>query len=209
MAKYRIIGDVHGKLADYAKICQSTERYNDSFGEDLRTIQIGDMGFEYGYLACVNPDRHTFFGGDHDNYDVIDDVANYLGDFGEIEPGLFFVRGAASIDKHLRMESVSWWRDEELTTERMYQAFESYSNFKPRVVLTHDCPDVARDHMLESMPAGWPKISTKTGQFLQRLFEVHKPELWVFGHWHKNCSFQIEGVTFTCLGELQTLDIEV
>ena len=88
----RVIGDVHGKYVPYSKICREAEQ------KGLHTLQLGDMGFSYGHFKHFGfePEKHFFFGGNHDNYDTINNYPNNIGDFGQREyPGgsFFFVRG--------------------------------------------------------------------------------------------------------------------
>jgi hypothetical protein len=43
---------------------------------------------------------------------------------------------------------------------------------------------------------------------LEELFNIHKPELWVFGHYHVSRTVEEQGTRFVCLNELETLDVE-
>jgi UDP-2,3-diacylglucosamine pyrophosphatase LpxH len=52
----------------------------------------------------------------------------------------------------------------------------------------------------------WDK--SKTRQALDRMFEIHKPKLWIHGHHHMNLMRDIEGTRFVCLDELSFIDIE-
>jgi hypothetical protein len=42
----------------------------------------------------------------------------------------------------------------------------------------------------------------------QRMFEAHKPKLWIHGHWHVSRMNMYEGTVFICLPELGTIDID-
>jgi hypothetical protein len=203
----RIIGDVHGKYIPYAKICKDAEL------KGLHTLQIGDMGFNFGHFKHfgLEPDKHFFFGGNHDNYDTIKDCPNNIGDFGLV-PGysdFFFVRGAYSIDKAYRVEGRDWWAEEELDMSLCYKALEEYKSKRPDTMITHDCPDCSRDWMIKhKLSMSSRTINTRTGQILQAMFEYHQPRIWIFGHWHQDVSFDIQGTKFICLDELSHLDLE-
>lgn len=77
-------------------------------------------------------------------------------------------------------------------------------------MLTHDCPpEVAKKLFFDTdyrMMLS-PQVQTRTADALQEMFYEHKPDLWVFGHWHIPAVTEIDGTTFVCLGELQYLDI--
>lgn len=193
----RIIGDVHGH----------TERYLRLLRKSQYSIQVGDLAFDYTFLSGTDPTQHKFVGGNHDNYNKIQACPNYLGDYGTRSvPGfgdIFFVRGAFSIDWHLRIEGVSWWKDEELTLVEGYAALAAYKECKPNVVITHDCP---LSVLPEITMSNWIKKS-RTQQLLQAMLEVHKPKLWVFGHYHRSWKAQIGPTKFVCLNELECLDL--
>lgn len=206
----RFVGDVHGHHKSYWKVVRDVPW----------SVQVGDMGFSYGFFEHygLDPVHHRFLGGNHDNYDVIGDCPNSLGDFGLIEvPGwehgsFFFVRGAYSIDKAVRTPGRDWWHEEELDMASCYQAIEAYKAAKPSIMVTHDCPEsvgqVLSDQGLGSNFLGkTTKISTRTGQMLQSMIECHQPETWIFGHWHVNFVRSCYGTSFVCLPELGYLDL--
>ena len=191
----RIIGDVHGHKERYLRLTEKAEC----------SIQLGDMAFDYDFLRSTDPNKHKFFGGNHDNYDKID-VSHHLGNhgihtipnFGDI----FFVRGAYSIDWHLRTEGLDWWRQEELNHQEAGMAMDAYREAKPKFVITHGCPYSITGDVTSS---AWIK-RTRTGSLLQAMLEEHQPETWVFGHYHKSWSAKIGRTKFICLDELECLD---
>ena len=127
----RIIGDVHGRIADYQKLAAGA-------GE---SIQIGDMGLGFRGVSLPPSPTHKFFRGNHDSPEACRAHPNYMGDGGyDAALGLFWLSGADSIDKHLRREGVSWWQGEELSLGEFQEALDLYERVKPRVVLSHDGP---------------------------------------------------------------------
>jgi predicted phosphodiesterase len=202
-SRVRIVGDVHGgrNLQAYAELVKEAET------KGMKTLQIGDMAFSYDHFEHfdLGPDDHVFIGGNHDNYDIYHDCPNALGDYGLEElNGLefFFVRGAWSIDQFYRTPGVSWWPDEELSVERLREAHRLYVESRPRVMVTHDAPD-----SVIKLLGPRSTNTTRTGSFLERMFQAHQPKIWIFGHWHVDCVEIVEGTKFVCLDELSFLDI--
>jgi hypothetical protein len=137
--KIRIIGDVHGKYDEYLKLTE---------GADY-SVQVGDMGFSYDHMEDLNSLNHSFFGGNHDNYNKIVDVTHCHENFGMRHKGdgargevfqYFIARGAYSIDKEYRTPGVSWWQDEEMDHVTANHCLEQWYRRRPEIVLTHDCP---------------------------------------------------------------------
>jgi len=193
----RIIGDVHGHHNSYLNIIQGTDC----------SVQVGDFGFDYLCLSGVDPDNHKIVGGNHDNYDIIEDCPNYLGDYGICKIGsieFFFVRGERSVDANLRIEGRTWWRNEELDMGAAYKAIEAYEAAKPEIVITHGCPAEVLPFFV-SNPAKFSP--SRTSQFLDSMFQIHRPKLWVFGHHHRSETLKVGDCTFRCLNELETMEI--
>ncbi len=192
----RIVGDVHGRIGAYKR----------AIAEAAYSVQLGDMGFKKHYkilnFAEIDPSRHVFIPGNHDDYRQL--PAHALGLFGtrELGPASFFwVRGAASPDKRMRIPGESWWPEEELTYREGLRALDLYKAAKPRLVLSHDCPG--------SVSAQWLGTArpSRTGQLLDALLEHHQPDLWLFGHHHRSIKIALGQTTFRGLGELEAWDL--
>jgi hypothetical protein len=165
------------------------------------------LGFKYDCLKNLDSDRHKVVGGNHDNYDIIGEWPHYLGDFGAVSLGgvdFFFYRGAYSIDRQYRTVGRDWWEKEQVGIEGFMKARDLYRQLKPRLVLTHDCPETISPRLL---PPGATIYQNTTGWALQELFNIHKPEMWVFGHYHVSKRMSVEGTEFVCLDELESLDL--
>jgi predicted phosphodiesterase len=215
----RVIGDVHGRYKEYLKIASESEY----------SLQVGDMGFNYGPLSPLDSSKHVFLGGNHDNYDEYYKTPHVITssdgskDYGSATLGgvdFFFVRGGYSIDKQARLRSMAYggpptyWFDEELKDGVFIEALEAYKNAKPEVMVTHECPKiltsiVGDDRILESFGIDPLTFSTLTSSYLQRMFLEHKPQLWIFGHYHKDWSYTVDGTQFICLQELGFLDLNI
>ncbi len=201
--KITFIGDVHGKFTEYRKIIDAS---------DCPTIQVGDFGIGFYWQdAAGNKHRynelpqdhydHWFIRGNHDNpYECrlhpqnIQDASMWN--------GIFCMGGALSIDKEFRTEGLDWWTDEELSIEKLDQAVDLYETLKPEVVVTHDGPEGVIPHMFNwYSKSAYP---SRTRDALSIMLKIHRPKLWIFGHWHKTVKYEDQGTTFLCLNELQT-----
>jgi len=195
MTTIRIIGDVHGKFKQYRKLTRGIEA----------SLQVGDFGFRgehMRHLKYRNSERHKILFGNHDDYAFLNHPHS-LGNHG-MWNGIFTIRGAYSIDQWHRTEGLSWWREEQLTYAEMLKALDDYIEAKPKIVVTHDCPEFLYPFM------GYlPEKRNHTSQFLSNVHEAHQPDLWVYGHHHKSDTKFFKGTKFVCLAELEYLDIEV
>ena len=202
--KVRIIGDVHGKYGKYLHLTDGAEY----------SIQLGDMGFSYNHMKDLNPLNHTFFGGNHDNYDKINTVSHCHGNFGGRHLGnsadgpifeYFIVRGAYSVDKKYRTIGIDWWAEEELNRDQAERCIKNFAQMKPEIVISHDCPASV---VPEFMTNDWKLEKSFTGALLDVMFEVHRPKLWIFGHHHQNKTIVKDGTKFICLDELSFIDLD-
>jgi predicted phosphodiesterase len=192
-----VIGDVHGHYAQYERTARKREH----------TVQLGDLGFKYGCLNNLDPEKHKLVAGNHDNYDIINEYPHYLGDYGNCSLGgvdFFFYRGAYSIDRQYRTIGIDWWEQEQVGIEQFMKARELYRETKPQIVITHDCPEKIASMLLDP---GQPIYQNTTGWALQELFNNHQPKLWLFGHYHRSWTKIIDGTKFICLNELETIDL--
>jgi hypothetical protein len=207
----RFIGDVHGKFNAYKRIISQCSG----------SIQVGDMGVGFKSLRgwddhyLSNPPHykmvagnHRFIRGNHDNPGVCARHSQCIKD-GTVENDVMFIGGAISIDKEYRVEGISWWPDEELSIQQLDALIDVYQVAKPRIMVTHDCPESIANAMCCIM--NWKKFDfpSRTRQALQAMLELHKPEIWLFGHWHFSFDRVIDGVRFICLNELECKDIEI
>lgn len=218
MTMTRIIGDIHGKIYDYRSYALVSGIRARHIVEPERSIQVGDFGI--GFFSPFWHDKevewqkehtqHRFIRGNHDDPDMCKTMPGYIED-GTVENDVMFVGGAWSIDHGWRTPGVDWWPNEELSQQELEGMINKYEKVKPRVMITHDCPTEAAWHMFISKGDCFPgpQIKTRTGEAFQAMFEMHKPELWFFGHWHNTRKMNIEGTEFQCLGELDFVDVEL
>lgn len=221
MALTRIVGDIHGKFNDYSFFSLGVGRtyHSGDTPPPERSIQIGDfgMGFAKEYWHDMVAEwqlkhpGHRFIRGNHDDPAKCKLMPGYIAD-GTVEGDVMYIGGAWSIDQAMRTEGVSWWRDEELSMQEFDRIVKIYEEVKPRVMITHDCPtSVAWDMFIARGDSigGKQQIKTRTGEYLEWMWGIHKPELWFFGHWHNTRKTFLLGTEFQCLGELDYVDVEL
>ena len=149
-----ITGDVHGTW-------DNRENFLQSLTPEDKVICLGDLGWSWNAKLVEEFDPHcewlSVF-GNHENYTLIEqmpiveryggkvrqmkDNVFYLmnGEMYEIEGNKFFAFGGAlSIDKRWRTPYVSWWPQEQPTTEEFNHALDTLekNDWKFDVLLTH------------------------------------------------------------------------
>jgi predicted phosphodiesterase len=210
--KLRIIGDVHGFYDAYIPIAQEADY----------SIQVGDMGFNYKLIEELDPHKHVFIMGNHDDYDNVPPL-RALDSFGLSSIGnfnFFYVSGGFSIDWKMRQAHFfrtgvrTYWDNEELSLDEMYECLRSYKEIKPDFVISHECPRsiskrVGDNKILKMFGYNPETFSTRTSELLEAMFQAHQPKRWIFGHYHKDWSEVINGTHFTCLNELSYMDLEI
>lgn len=212
----RIIGDVHGKFS----------RYRDIIRDVPRSIQVGDMGvgFRNGngdqmgnppYDSMSRGD-HKFIRGNHDNPQACARHPYWIADGsfipvieGSMDSGIYCLGGAVSIDKAWRTEGLDWWPDEECSYAELERMIDDYTAIKPEIVITHDCPDSIAGEILTAFRKVRIEDGSRTRQALDRVFAIHQPREWYFGHWHEFMQFERNGTKFRCLAELEYADAEL
>jgi len=225
------IGDVHGKIKQYRALIRGLPEGAKSL--QIGDMGIGFKGVSLYPAGSLLRGDHKFIRGNHDSPAACLAHKLYKGDWGyDATEQLFYLGGAWSIDQNWRVEGVSWWRDEELSYPELDRAYQLYVRVKPRIVATHEAPSRAAWHMLESLVGGGSHapcptdqdmrlkgdeyayykqklgcVNTRTSQALQRMFEEHQPEYWLFGHYHASRRFFLGKTEFQCLNELDTREI--
>lgn len=191
----RLIWDMHWNWRQYLKMIKWQEE----------TIQLGDFWFQESHKQHQekwDPEKNKILFGNHDDYRYVRQPYS-LGDFGVHETKswhkIFYIRWAYSIDKAARAHhgpKQSWREEEELTIEQWNECVKLFSEVKPDIVISHDCPEFmthkyiwANDHF----------IKTRTWQILEWCWHAHKPSLWIHGHYHTRQYNFIQWCHFVCL----------
>lgn len=212
MTKTRFIGDIHGYKYELSLVLHNMP-------EDVTAaVQVGDMGVGFGQgdywheslddmLTKVNG---RFIRGNHDNPAICKTMNTWIKD-GRIENDIMYIGGAWSIDYQWRTKGYDLWDDEELSYEELYQLIGIYDYVKPRVMVTHDCPLPISEELFikRNKSISGAQYRTRTGSAFETMFEIHKPKLWIMGHWHSDVDEVIDGTRFICLNELSYVDVDL
>lgn len=181
-----IVGDTHGKFERLQEII--------SEAADYPIYHVGDLGI--GFPGHPYPRKFQsnfkFIRGNHDNPHTCRTHPSYLGDFG-ITDDVFYISGADSIDYMGRTPGLDWWDEEQLSHQQLLEAIELYKEHRPKVVISHDCPQETASKMFRYLNIH----PSRTRYALQEMYNYHKPDRWIFGHYHESKSHDV----FTCLGE--------
>jgi predicted phosphodiesterase len=195
-----LIGDGHGNLTPVRQAA--------SLG--LTVVHLGDLGFAREWRKAARISNLHVVAGNHDEIPIARTTPVWLGDYGDLgeriagADGVFFVRGALSIDRDLRIEGLDWWPEEELSYGELQEAIDFYTAMRPRVVLSHDCPLVI-NHILY----GGETIPSRTATALWRMLQAHEPEVWYFGHHHVQFDRVIGKTRFRGLAIDEVVDVEL
>jgi hypothetical protein len=201
--KYYFIGDVHAWMDDYKRIISTIPH----------SIQLGDMGLGfYDDIDAQFPDNpaHRFIRGNHDNPLGCQGKCSYLGDYGyEVGVGgtLFWLGGGFSIAGITVENDPKWLGEakEQLTYATMQNALEVYTEVKPDIMVSHECPRVC----LVQMGKEANGINSATAKLLDCMLEAHAPKVWAFGHHHRSIQFEEIGCQFHGLDSLEMREIEM
>jgi hypothetical protein len=172
--------------------------------------------------SLVDGQKHRFLAGNHDHYGSL--PRHELGDFGGFclgEVEFFFVRGARSGDKQelvrrgRELGRKLWFEEEELSEAQLAEALDAFVECRPRIVLSHASPSRITKFVHEYIRLRDPyqlarnSEPSPTTEMFERMLEIHRPELWCFGHHHHDWHYREEGTDFRCVGELSYLDLDV
>ena len=207
------IGDVHGDFPKYKwlldqdplpeSFCHHTGAYEaiELDGIDC-SLQVGYLGlFSKYHDNLVLDSEHRFFRGNHDNPHMCQKHPNYIGDYGYIsEMDMFWLGGGFSIDREYRTSGVDWWEGEELKYGELMGVLECYGDSKPKIMVSHECPTCIKVEALTNILK--IDIMSRTEACLQSMFEIHQPDIWIFGHHHKWVDRKLDGTRFVGLEEM-------
>lgn len=200
-----ITGDTHGEQARFS--CLTGES---TWGKDDILLICGDFGYlfqnderERDYLDLLEKKPYTicFCDGNHENFPAIfsypeeiwhggkihrirDNVIHLMrGQVFELEGKRWFSMGGAySIDRYMRAEGVSFWKEELPSNDEYHEAVRNLAAVGNRVdyVITHTAP---REIILRMGYTPDVHDAELTGFLEWVMYEV-KFSRWFFGHWH-------------------------
>ena len=195
-----ILGDVHGNVQHYKRTLDVLPTiYGD---KNIKTIQLGDFGFKGAYDVFEktifdpdNPKKNMISMGNHDYYPYLNKPYS-LGNWSYDETqdySLMTIRGAFSIDRGMRREGLDWFENEEMNYEELEELFDIWCDLRPDVVVSHDIPQLVQQRIFH-----FHDMSI-TRNYLQMMFEEHKPKLWLYGHYHQDKVNYFDGTIFKCI----------
>lgn len=207
------LGDIHGNFYVLDNIIRSDN-------PDL-IIQVGDFGIYPGYYDKVKTQNDTpvyFCRGNHENHDILglypaNEITSlsfkiesdinfpeskniYFCSDGSIlelnNKKILFVGGANSIDKNLRVEGVSWWRQEVPSNLESCRILDiADRNRDINIIVSHTMPESLCEKIYPN-----PIDSDPTRKLLDRILEMIHPSLWVFGHFHSYLEMEHKDTMF-------------
>ena len=116
----------------------------------------------------------------------------------------FTFGGAMSVDKHLRLDGVSWFKEELAThaeTDRGIDSLEKVGN-EVDYILTHTCPHPVLLKLTAWLPSGLsakPIVDDPTCRYLSHIEYLTKFSMWFFGHFHIDRNFTWNGKNYVCV----------
>jgi len=90
---------------------------------------------------------------------------------------IMFMGGAWSIDQHMRTIGITWFPEEIITQADLVDL----PDVKIDIFITHTCPSELVPQLIKFYPE---KTHEPSNQALSSLWDMYKPDLWFFGHWH-------------------------
>jgi hypothetical protein len=194
--RVRILGDIHGKSEFY------TNFYNRSVAEQTHFFQVGDAGVGFGLenhaalAESTDGKVRGFIRGNHDNPERCPDLATYIPcGTKQIIDGrkVMFVGGAWSIDFYRRTPHIDWWQDEENSYTALMGLLQDYRLFQPDIMVTHAVPLNVIPPMFQIFDC-----KSRTETVFQHMLDLHRPEFWFFGHYHRSVSMKYHNTYFRC-----------
>lgn len=206
-----ITGDTHIPH-DIEKLNSKNFKEGKNLTKDDYLIITGDFGGvwlgeekDYWWLNWLNdkPFATLFIDGNHENFDLLNRYPEISWKKGKVHKirkkvihlmrgqvfeidgnKIFTMGGASSIDKHLRKENVSWWKEELPSKEEIDEALNNLEehNFEVDYIITHTCSRRLKYQM------GYTEIDS-LNSFFDYLEDNLKYKHWYFGHHHINKRF--------------------
>lgn len=207
--KIMIVGDVHNEFGILNNLINKKK-------PDL-IIACGDFGYwprfnnkprggtkSLSEIKLQTAQKLLWIDGNHEDFWSLRNR-----DSDEIEPGIIymprgstyklpdgrkilFMGGANSIDKHLRTVGIDWFPEETIK----YSDFENLPDDDIDIFITHTCPS----ELVEKLKLRYySKDREPSNIALSGLWDIYKPKLWIFGHWHQYLEIEMNNTQFYCL----------
>ena len=208
-----ITGDTHG---NFDRLTSLSLREGQNLTKNDYLIILGDFGllweniqsaYEADLIHALNllPFTTLFIDGNHENFkrlEMLEEIELFGNKVGKISNSIYHLKrgnvytiedktffcfgGGISIDKHLRLEFISWWSQEMPNHKEMAKGIQSLrkNNWEVDYVLTHDAPaDLYPDL---NMPF---TMKNNLSEYLNLIKVKANFKKWHFGHFHDNKLF--------------------
>lgn len=209
------IGDIHG---EFGQLNSFMNEFYSKHKEPTTFIICGDVA--YFWLNDPTPiikrppySKIIWIPGNHENWEIVDKYE--LGKLHELQDGVFmasfgaieeiegkkimFCGGAESTDKNLRTPFVDWFPQEIITNKDMNFIFDEVKQQKIDILVSHTCPGIVFPELSKKMDWLQERSSDPSTHALDIIVERFKPELSVFGHFHRFTQGTVNDMVFTCL----------
>lgn len=204
----RYVGDVHGNMSAYFSIIKDVQE----------SIQLGDLGLAPTWITAERFDKifdeldikgnHKFYRGNHDCLEECKKSKHFIND-GTVDGPMMIIGGALSIDKAYRTPGVDWWKDEELSYKELNDMLDLYEKIKPKILLTHDCPEYVAQNVMIPLVNGIKDMPSRTRMALETMRDIYQPIIHVYAHWHKYSYRELFGTQYICIPIGGYIDIDV
>ncbi len=205
----RFTGDTHG---EQGRFCNFWAIGEEEWTEEDTLIVCGDFGYifkndsiENIFLNELEKKKYNicFCCGNHENFDALEQYAIEEWNGGKVHrirknifhlmrgqiymienKKIFSFGGAYSIDRYMRTEHFSWWKQEIPCDEEYDEAIKNLElhNHKVDYIVTHTAPREIIRRMGYCPDAHDAEL---TG-FLEWIMYEVSYEQWFFGHWHRD-----------------------
>lgn len=204
MAIY-VTGDTHG---EYSRLVELDRKLK----ENDYVIVCGDFGYiffddysERKLLDDIEARPYTllFVDGNHENFNAINEYPEEIWNGGKIhrirnniihlcrgqvfniEGTTFFTMGGGySLDKYMRHENISWWKQEMPTDEDFEEGNRNLARYDNKVdyIITHTAPE----RVIKSFDYKDTSHEKPLNNYLQHIYDMVDFKHWYCGHLHSN-----------------------
>ena len=205
-----VTGDTHGQI-DFAKLRIFADN-NPQLTKNDYVIIAGDFGAVWCEPTLEKdlkpyeelPFTVLWVDGNHENFTMVNsypvsewhrgkvhfikpDIIHLMrGQVFELEGNTIFTfGGATSIDKYMRKEGISWWREEMPSYEELDEGIANLKRYNNKIdyIITHSCGERA---------LMYPPLRTRSSQMcrypennmLSYIEDITNYKKWYFGHYH-------------------------
>ena len=202
-----LVGDIHGDANGFATVF-----INELCSKFPNTavVQVGDLGLMPGVRGGFDrnskfPANFKFIRGNHDKPEECRLHPNYIGDYvcETLSNGtkVMYVGGAYSIDSLRRVAGHDWYPDEQIDILEMNLVLQTYLEFLPDIMITHEAPAFMHRFLLDHVGRKDATVFfNNTAELFNQMFAKHKPSAWYHGHWHTDYELEVSGTKFCGLG---------